>query len=168
MDINQLREKMYAAKEARHAVVAKYQDRKFDLEQELRATLQAEMGEELELARKNAREAELAWKLEDDRLCIEAAKPMYPEGTILHEWTENSRWNAKPGTWIKTGERAVIQIFRTGDNFVGANYKVPLAGAVVIRYLKKDGTPSMRVWQWVGFFETRWCPEGVEPQPQKA
>jgi hypothetical protein len=167
MDINQLREKMYAAKEARHAVEAKYRDRQFDLEKELHATLQAEMGEELGLARKNAHEAELAWKLEDDRLCIEAAKPIYPEGTILHEWTKNSRWNANPGTWIKTGERAVIQIFRRGDNFVGVN-NVPLAGAVVIRYLKKDGTPSMRVRQWADFFEKCWCPEGVEPQTQKA
>lgn len=163
MDITQLRTKLQEAKTAFFAVESKYRERRYALELEVHRKLQAEMGEELAQARMNVSEAERAWKAEDDRLVIAAATPMHQEGTILTEWT----WNRSTNKWLNTKNRAVMQVYRQGDEYAGASYRCPMVGTIIIRPLKKDGTPGKKLHQWDNEVSPRfWVPEGIEPQWQ--
>ena len=94
------------------------------------------------------------------RLAEAASLLPYPEGTVVEEMRRPK--HSASGQRRPTGKKGVIQIFRAGDPYPSnlSEYSVPEVGSVVVRDLKKDGTPGAGVrklgrWSW-------WYKDGVE------
>lgn len=86
----------------------------------------------------------------------------YPEGTVVEERKRSGtsfsaiRSDPKP-----TGKKGVIQIFRAGDWYPTnlSEYSAPEVGSVVVRELKKDGTPGLVVKKLAGW-NSHWYKDG--------
>lgn len=161
MGIEELKQDYHKASTELYALKAKYDSRKQELLTGLYAQLHSELGVEVETAEATERAMRQAYEAERDRLAVENSKPPYPEGTILVEWNQ-SNWSIYA---IPSSDRAVMQIFRKGDEFLGKGSNQPCAGRAVLRMLKKDGTPGKQVRLWQKYWEgedRRWLPEGVK------
>lgn len=95
----------------------------------------------------------------------------YKVGQTLWRW-EHRNWPVNE--WRDTGKRGIVEVF-TRDSVMPlgtSQYSKPSIGAIVLRLLKKDGTPSSRIetTTWGGTFHG-WLPEGTLPKsanPKKA
>ena len=158
MGIEELKQDFHKASTELYALKAKYDSRKQELLTGLYAQLHCELGVEVETVEATERAMRQAYEAERDRLAVENSKPPYLEGTILVEWNQ--------GHWSEIAypsrDRAVMQIFRKGDEFLGGRYNQPVAGRAVLRMLKKDGTPGKQVKTWQDGWVNRWLPEGVK------
>jgi len=142
----------------------------------IRRQVQEKFGAEEAEADRAERDAGNAFHAEENRLRIEetATKLPHPEGAVLCEWASPWRYgNIGQKEMKPTGRKAILQIYRPGDLLPGnVRYCGPVPGRIVLRFLKKDGTPGAAV-QMVGrrnlFAENgestvRWLPEGKEPK----
>lgn len=90
------------------------------------------------------------------------------QGTLERvEWAMVAdRWN--PTAPLKlTGARGVVQVFSNGDPLAEnvGNYRRPLHGKLVLRLLKKDGSPGLIVRAWpADSYSRKWLPPGVAPE----
>ena len=93
---------------------------------------------EMDEAKKNLENARNENHIETTR-----ANMKFPEGSIVVTW-ENPRWSCN-NNGIKRGERAIVEIFKDGDEVPdNKRYGRPWVGQVVYRYLKKDGTTGKK------------------------
>lgn len=119
-------------------------------------------GNALQLAEDQLAEWRKKLTAEADRLRLAESASLlpYPEGTIVTE--ARMPKHSFNGVLRPTGKRGVIQIFRAGDKYptnLGA-YSVPDVGDVVVRELKKDGTPGLMVRKLCGCWSS-WYKDGV-------
>jgi hypothetical protein len=140
--------------------------------------IEPKFGEKIRQARTKEREAELALKVEQDRVALASvSKAPWPIGTRFVEWERSFSRGPFQKRKKKHEEVAVLEVFTSQSakpsNF--SDYKKPLIGAYVLRVLKKDGTPSARYIQgsysWSEprtFSFGRWHPEGVDPNKEDA
>jgi hypothetical protein len=137
--------------------------RRSELADEIRVKLNDEYGAELSAARAEEAKTEAEWRNEKDRenLVASASKLPYPESTILRKW----RYECYSKVWrVEYGE-FVLQVFREGDK-ISRNYrwgKRPNVGDIVLRAMKKDGTPSLAVERWNDYMKKSVLPKGQEP-----
>jgi hypothetical protein len=159
---------MVAKTEVFYDVEKRRRDREQVLMAELNATLKAEFGAERNAAEAAKKVAEEAVKAEVDRIRSiesEAAVP-YPVGTKLIGWKRSRNAWTSSRDWSKSGVVGVMEIFKAGDE-VPANirWNTPVAGQIVIRLLKKDGSKAARVEIWNdSYMRNCWLPEGVKPK----
>lgn len=150
----ELLEASQAATDALRTLRDERDNKKYASMNALEAALKAEFGERLNALTKAASAAESAHRDEEARIRTEAAKPPFPVGTVLDRWDTPGRWarEKKP-----TGERGVVEIFGP-DSQSPANMQHNLArtGDVVIRFVKKDGTPSLRYEVWTDWRKDSW------------
>lgn len=86
----------------------------------------------------------------------------YPEGTVVYEWVVSNRWT-NPPTKSKTGKTGIVEIYDgTKPISQTLKYSVPSIGAIIVRYLKKDGTPSL-VFDSGNYNLSKWYSEGDTP-----
>jgi hypothetical protein len=164
--IKELEDAWIKARLANSAVEVRRREREYELMKEVRAKLDAEFGAELAATIKVEREASVVLEVEKDRVreLESLAKLPYPVGTVLVEW-EYPRWSHDGSKLKKSGNRAVLQLYKQGDPLPGnSRWNRPRVGELVLRYLKKDGTPGMNVKAWQDRYEGEWMPEGVEPK----
>jgi hypothetical protein len=88
----------------------------------------------------------------------------YPRGTKLFEWSFKQRGyspNQKPQP---TGKTAILEVFTRNSTTPGnmSPYSIPNLGDVVLRYLKKNGTPSLKVERWNDNMADSWRSTNTE------
>lgn len=97
------------------------------------------------------------------------AKTCLTDERIYVEWTTSGRyWDRTP----RPGRRGKLEIFTRESAVPGnlATYSQPCPGDIVMRVLKKDGTPSSRFERngWNPDSSRRtWYPEGEKPSQQE-
>ena len=164
MKINELEKVWEGKRDVRQEVESRWYTRKGELEDEVRAKLDAEFGVELAAAKAAEKEAEDNYDEENIRLREkESVKRLpYPLGTILVEWAYP---RFRHDELEKTSNRAVLQIFKEGDIISSTvKWSRPDFGSLVLRCIKKDGTTGVSVEQWRNGYERRWLPEGGKPK----
>lgn len=84
---------------------------------------------------------------------------------ILFEWKRKyERFSSKEGPPQATGRRGVVEVWAKGSQARGS-YGLPAIGEVVLRVLKKDGTPSVDFERHPkDLIGKLWFPEGVKPE----
>lgn len=137
---------------AYNAFENKYSNLVRELEQKQRAELFAfhksireQDKTEWELAKKEMDEAQANFRKANDENYTEKSRAnmKFPEGSIVVTW-ENPRWSYDNNS-IKRGERAIVQLFKDGDEVPdNKRYGRPWVGQVIYRYLKKDGTTGKK------------------------
>ena len=139
-------------------------DRKSMLERKLHEKLYEEFGVELEDARREQAKAKKEYQEAVDMVSLERVRLDYPEGTILVRWgTGRNPVDFKP-IMIKSNDRVIIQVYRRGDVLpLGIRWGKPNVGEVILREIKKDGTPGKKVELWKTDMKKYWLPEGQEP-----
>lgn len=81
----------------------------------------------------------------------------HPVGTVLYEW-DWARWDR---VWIKTGRSARVTVASPEViSELAGNRRRPYVGRLILRHLKKDGSPSAKFEEWAS---KSWLPEGQEP-----
>lgn len=101
-----------------------------------------------------------------DAAKIEAAESgeglPYPLGTVVVKW-ENPSCYGNTFPHRATDERARLEVFKTGDEYPlnRGSYSRPDPGQLVLRLLKKNGTPGINVLRFGNDMATYWLPEGV-------
>jgi hypothetical protein len=91
--------------------------------------------------------AENAFHAEEDRLRVlgNSTKLPHPEGTVLVEWKAGRYYADKT---LRPARKAVLQIYREGDPLpANVKWHRPQVGEIILRLLKKDGTPSSAIEQ---------------------
>lgn len=164
MNVKDLRKAVEEAYRVRLDVEKRRDMTRRELLQNVDETLRASYGAELEAA--NVKERALRddlRKAEDAERMANVVLP-YPEGTVLNHWSRG-RYYTISSSWRTTGKRAVVQVYRQGDPLpVNARYNRPEVGQVVLRELKKDGTPGKAVEIWYeSAMKNEWLPEGTKP-----
>lgn len=149
-------------------VLKREYNRKGELEIQLCKTLQDEFGVEKQAVYREKNRLQREYEEIRDRIALESVELPYPEGTILLEWKDTRDYNYKP-VKCKTGNRAVIQVFRKGDeipvNQRWKNFSISV-GDVVLRELKKDGTPGKKFERWIAmsnYHLSHWLPVDQVP-----
>jgi len=107
-------------------------------------------------------EALQAVEAEKERIALEETVHPYLPGTRMVEW-ECPRWsNFKPEDRRLTSRVGILEVI-TSTSEHPANKTNGLAnrGDLVIRVLKKDGTPS-KAYELVNRGQYRWVPEGTD------
>jgi hypothetical protein len=108
-------------------------------------------------------EARIAYIAERDRAAIEEANPPYPVGTKVYEWIR-LEWPNHDQPKKLSGRVGLIEVWTRDSKKPDSVGLGPYVGRVVVRFLKKDGTPSLK-------YEEReiskWLPEGVKPKGAK-
>lgn len=161
--LNELQELKDAAWRAKNVFDAKWHARESEIRTAMYVQLGVEMGNEKEAVTRAAYASTAAWEAERDRLALEnsAGSLPYPEGTLVVQW-DCSIYGG--GIFRPSRNRGVMQVFRKGDPHLGRGYSAPTVGQVVIRPLKKDGTPGKQVITSI----KNWLPEGVaHPEAEK-
>lgn len=168
-DIKAINGRLDEAMRVRMEVERRQYDRKGELEKALRETLYAEFGAEMEAAQSAERKLRDELREASDAFALENVTPPHPEGTVLVEWNP-PHWSTN--ACRPTGRKGVVQVYRAGDPLpLNARWSVPRVGDVVIRELKKDGTPAkavVAVWRDGSKMEDYWLPEGQKPGWAKA
>lgn len=171
--ITELRERFKNAHSKKEAFELRYSARRKELEDQLKATLLAEFPPNSPewnaiVSEFYASQKELQSEINSESVKLALTELPHPEGTILTQW-EHSRWPGPIGsTAMKpTGKKAIMQVFKEGDPFPSnRRWGRPSPGNVVLRELKKDGTPgtAATTWRYGGNSDANfWFPEGQEP-----
>lgn len=166
MNIQELAAKVAETQNALNEVNKTYFDRKCEMEAQMRAVLEAELGASMRAATLACRDARKAFEQEQDRLRAEetAQSLPFPVGTILVHWMYKGRTFSRDVV-LTPHEKAVLQIYKAGDLPLGSKWFPARPGELVLRYLLKDGTPGKRGDRWVA--GNNWYPEGVNPNTSK-
>lgn len=144
--------------------------RKGELEDGVRKALNDEFGAEKKALQDAKWSAEVLCREEANR--VRRAKSMvslpWPVGTKLVEF-EPPRGGSLDKKMVPTGEKAVLEVYEDGDPVpMNARWHRPSPGQVVLRLLKKDGTPGTKVECWNSYaMVNRWYAEGVDPNEWK-
>jgi len=168
--LKRLQEDMSAKLDAYNGVEARRRDRERELTKELNARLDAEYGAEMKAAWDARREAEELCRREADR--VREAESMaslpWPVGTRLVGWNL-PRGYSPDQRMTRTGETAVLEVYKEGDPLPGnTRWDRPSPGQVVLRPLKKDGTPGAKARCWNAYgMAKRWYAEGTDPNAAK-
>lgn len=122
--------------------------------------LEARFGEMLRNASAAEAQAEQLFIAEQARVALEKAQAKtykVPVGSVLHEWT-TKRFEKTP---VWTGRRGVLEIISPESSHPGnLAYGRARIGDVVVRLLKKDGSPGQSYVQ--GWNLKFWAPEGTD------
>lgn len=159
-DAHDRREDLESARaRERHETLAEYTaalDRK----------LEETYGEQIRIAREEEARTHAAWMQEKEQEALTRQYP-YPLGTVMVEW-KLPRYSygreASRGARSFTGRRGVLEVITSTSEHPSnqADYRRAQVGALVIRLLKKDRTPSKmyehRQWE----MRHRWVPEGTD------
>jgi hypothetical protein len=161
-------EELLEASEAAERHVRKLEHERFEEEYKLKKRLQEQLdgifGEPIRTAKEAHAIAKTAWQSEYDRIALESAKPSYPVGTKVQKWI-SSNYDRK--TWIRSKEDiGMVEIITPESKHPATKtYGKARIGEVVVRKLKKDGTPSQNYINvsggWIGGWD-RWRPIDVD------
>ena len=167
--LESLQQALAQAEEKRRGVEARWRIRKSELDAKTEKMLRCEMGAELDAAKEQVSIATAAEKVQADidrRTESEKILP-YPEGTRLYEWKHEFRFGG--GNVVKSGKVGIIQLFKEGDALPAnmGTWHRPYDGQIVIRELKKDGTPGLKVYDWREWMFGHWLPEGQKYKQDK-
>jgi hypothetical protein len=138
-------------------------DLRVEAHDKINEQLQEKYGKRLEAAATKAQEARIAY--EDARVNAAATQAEIPLGTKMARW-EHVRDPNKYHEWIwqPTKQRGVVEVFtRESEHNAGRRWSTPDIGEVVIRVLRKNGTPSKEVVRFHGYGAQRsheWVREG--------
>lgn len=123
-------------------------ERERQLQREIEATLITEFNEAILSLKAKVAEAKKAFDEERSRLAKEKPGHPYPLGTVMCEWEYESKWSRK---MAKTGKEGIFEIVTNETQFPkNIEYRKEI-GSYIVRILKKDGTPSLRIdtgWSW--------------------
>lgn len=86
----------------------------------------------------------------------------YKPGTVLVNWQRERRgWHGE-GIWKEVG-RGVVEVMKPDTILPGNVTWRPMVGTLMVRVLKKDGTPG-KVVKELGNWRDNWLPEGKKPK----
>lgn len=134
-----------------------------DFREKVDADLEAEYGARLAALRQAELDAERA--VEDER--IANAKPPHPVGTVMIGWSNKSGSWARESDWQPVAKGIIEIVTRETVHPANTEYSRASLGDVVVRLLKKDGTPSAKYQTLGGWRSHRWLPEGKTPPKDK-
>lgn len=130
-------------------------------EAEVNAIIRAEFAERIASAEQAVRAAKELVDAEK----IASVKPKYGPDIVLCEWIGHFCAGTVPW-YTSTGKRGRMEVW-TKDSKVSSNlagYSIPYIGDVVIRLLKADGSPSLKIIRGKWDIENSWLPEGQKPE----
>lgn len=160
-NLEELRKKLVSANRALDDIRAGRDRVKRTLLAAVEDELRDRFGEPLQIAAAAASRAAELFQAEEDRVALEGAQAKeyrIPVGTVLHEYT--TRRFDKKRLW--TGRRGVLEIV-TPDSLHAQNaasYSRAKVGDLVVRILRKDGSPSLSYVR--GWYMSFWAPEGTD------
>lgn len=144
-------------------------DLKREAERKIDAELQAEFGEQLTALYRAMLDAKDQLRDGKDRIARIGEGGFAKPGERFVEW--NRRWPSSPLT--KTGRVGIVECVTKDSRFSErlSNWRAPSIGSFIIRFLKKDGTPSANFIAGTTGSKTGapwgWHPEGVDPNQAK-
>jgi len=142
----------YELRIARQAMEAQEVVKIDELKKQISIRLEDKFGAAIREAEREQQEARKALELlevEDTRLRLR-----FPEGTKYEEYNR-PLFSTRPSQ--KIGKCALLEV-ATHDSLYSKGQSAPEPGTVILRLLKKDGTPSSR-WEKTGWFNN-WVREG--------
>lgn len=137
-----------------------------EFERKLRDELDAKYKKPL--AELKAAEATAQAALDAALVAVAGAREL-PKGT-LYEWRrKESRPWARDYALRPTGRRGVLEVVTRGSAFPSnqGSWRRPAVGTVIVRLLKKDGSPSLMWETWHEnpvSHQANWLPAGVKPE----
>jgi len=164
--VKDLREKSEQAVRDLLWVEGRWNERRLQLEAQMKKTLRNELGEELDRLKALHLEATKAVDLAEDeeRLATAPDRLPYPEGTVLVEWSKRRGWDR-----LEPSGRAAVQVFRLGDEQAATGRRAR-PGQIVLRRLLAGDKPGKRVEIWdenPAWMSNRWLPEGKKPEKER-
>ena len=119
--------------------------------------LEAEYGDRLRELSDAHTKAQAAAEQYDVEQAIANAK--YLIGTIMCKWVVKSSWERVPQWEIEC--RGIVEVFtRESPRPDNQRFSLPSIGDIIVRILKKDGKPGLRVER----INDTWLPEGKKPE----
>lgn len=167
VDLNELEATYIESKQACRRLDRQREDRRRALEQEARVRIAAQIDEEFpewRQANDQATEAQRAFydaRIEDARARLSAMN--YGRGVLVEWETKKGQWFSERKNWhYESGRRGTIEVVDRNTQFPDnmADYRRPALGDMIIRLLKKDGTPSKQVINLMNGIPNWWLPEG--------
>lgn len=135
------------------------------LERQLDVELDVEFKEPLAHALAEKLTAKKAWDEIMDAVALATALATsreIPLGTLVEEWASPNKYNFR-GEKRATGRQGILEvIIPTSEHPDNTSYRAPV-GAVVVRILKKDGTPSKKYASRQWSIENEWRPCVTQP-----
>lgn len=158
MTIDQLQQNLSKAERALSAISS---DREREKQRRLKAVDKA-LDEMFGASKAEAIEVVRVAQDAYDTACEENPLPhkRFKVGQALVEWKfPGSAWSTDRR---RTPQRkGIVQVFKRGDMLPGntGSYSTPTPGTIIVRPLRKDGSPGKAVAQWLD----DWHPVGVDP-----
>ena len=163
------------------------QDARSNFTSKLTEEFRAHLARELEAGGYNKRvraatiaenEAQQAVEVERERVALSETVHPYPLGTRMVEWDYPRRLYRAPTVQdrILTGRVGVLEVITAkSEHPANKTYNLAARGELVIRILKKDGTPSKTYERVSRTWSLQWIPEGADllqenlswPKPRK-
>ncbi len=140
MSIEELKAQLDDKKRAFNAIRTGIDNETADAVAEARERVSAKYAEALSAATKELCAAEILFNEKKDAEAAAGEGALLPIGEMYEEWDYPGGWRYN-GQMQRTGRRAVVELFRQGDNYRG-NRK-PEIGDTVLRELKKDGSRAV-------------------------
>lgn len=162
MRFEKAKDRAYAA-EHNHRKLREERDQKiYDQVESLQEEVHAEYRDRMNAAHEEC----VAARAELDAAKLADAKPKWPVGTVVCAWKQRTEgWMQRPtGEW-KVIAKGVMEIITAESEHPDSLNKYSRAsiGDVVVRLLKKDGTPGKKYESLTGWKAKHWLPEGQTP-----
>ncbi len=136
------------------------------IEAEINKRIYAKYEDEIKVLQHNANEIE---KELNSLKVMDSSKMWYAPGTVVERWKNIGRSNGV--NWVRTGQKGIVEIYEQGspmpDNI--GRYSYPEIGNIIVRLLKKDGSPGLKFERisskWnneLTYEKDYWAPEGID------
>jgi hypothetical protein len=166
MNAEEMRSRIAELSSLRYSLTSEKHKREWELEREAKLKCFEEFKDRFAVIDNELTPLENAYREIMEKRAIEEKVLPYPEGTIMVHWERPCYFSNAHGNYRTTGDRGILQIFRKGDSFPSnQHWGCPRVGDVVIRRLKKDGSPGIQAEQY-GYGRGIWVAEGEDPNAE--
>lgn len=164
MGVEDLENDFYEKEETHRALARKRREERDERLRAFERQLDAELAQkyDAELMRLAVETQKAREAFEAAREAAASEKPWtYPPGTRMVEWEYRFRFHTKPSDRKLTGRVGVLEIITANSEHGNrADYRQAGRGDMVVRILKKNGSPSKMYVS--GWDLNRWVPEGTD------
>jgi len=167
MDFEKIQKRIAELSSQRYTLSSEQFKRKCELEAEANKKCWDEFSDRFNAIDRELTPLQNAHREEMEKRAIEEKELPYPEGTVMVHWERPFTYGVNNHPYKKSGDKGVLQIFKPYDKFPSKpkRWGMPSVGDVVIRLLKKDGTPGIQAKQY-GYDGGIWTAENEDPNAE--